>query len=403
MEFKEREFVPVLFGGDINTYSVARAFYEEYQVKSYVLGKYMSGPSCYSAITNYRMNNQMDTEDVLLKAVCNLSKKHKDKTILAIGCGDSYVETISKIKDRFPENVVAPYIDHALMEQLILKENFYKMCEKHGIDYPATLVYSQEMGMNVDVKFQYPVILKPSNGVDYFHHPFDGQNKIYKLNSLEEVKQTIKDIYASGYSDKLIIQDMIPGNDEYMRVLTCYSGRDHKVKMMCLGHVLLEEHTPLGLGNHALIITEPNDALMDKVKALLEELNYTGFSNFDIKYDSRDGKYKFFEINCRQGRSNYYVTNSGFNVARYIVEDYVYNKDIPFKTAQDEYLWMVVPKAVAFKHVKDPEMIRRMKRLIKENKMVNPLFLRGDLGMKRYLRLVKNHLRQYSNYDKYYK
>ena len=403
MEFKEREFVPVLFGGDINTYSVARAFYEEYQVKSYVLGKYMSGPSCYSAITNYRMNNKMDTEDVLLKAIQNLSKKHKDKTILAIGCGDSYVETISKIKDQFPENVVAPYIDHPLMEQLILKENFYKMCEKHGIDYPATLVYSSEMGMNVDVKFQYPVILKPSNGVDYFHHPFDGQNKIYKLNSLEEVKQTIKEIYASGYSDKLIIQDMIPGNDEYMRVLTCYSGKDRKVKMMCLGHVLLEEHTPLGLGNHALIITEPNDALMDKVKNLLEDLNYTGYSNFDIKYDSRDGKYKFFEINCRQGRSNYYVTNSGFNVAKYFVEDYIYNKEIPFKTAQDEYLWMAVPRAVAFKHVKDPEMKRRMKRLIKENKMVNPLFLRGDLGMKRYLRLVKNHLRQYAQYDKYYK
>lgn len=403
MEFKERDFVPVLFGGDINTYSVARAFYEEYQVKSYVLGKYMSGPSCYSRITNYRMNNHMDTEEVLLKAVNNLAKKHKDKTILAIGCGDSYVETISKIKAQFPENVIAPYIEHDLMEQLILKENFYKMCEKHGIDYPATLVYSQDMGMDVNVQFQYPVILKPSNGVDYFHHPFEGQNKIYKLNSLEEVKQTIKEIYASGYSDKLIIQDMIPGNDEYMRVLTCYSDRNHKVKMMCLGHVLLEEHTPLGLGNHALIITEPNDALMDKVKNLLEDLNYTGFSNFDIKYDSRDGKYKFFEINCRQGRSNYYVTNSGFNVARYFVEDRVYHKDIPFKTAQDEYLWMVVPKAVAFKHVKDPEMIKRMKRLIREGKMVNPLFLRGDLGMKRYLRLVKNHFRQYPQYDKYYK
>ena len=39
MEFKEREFVPVLFGGDINTYSVARALYEENQVKSWVLGK----------------------------------------------------------------------------------------------------------------------------------------------------------------------------------------------------------------------------------------------------------------------------------------------------------------------------------------------------------------------------
>lgn len=45
MEFKEREFIPVLLGGDINTYSVARAFYEQYQVKSYVFGKYQTGPS----------------------------------------------------------------------------------------------------------------------------------------------------------------------------------------------------------------------------------------------------------------------------------------------------------------------------------------------------------------------
>ena len=34
MQFKEREFVPFVLGGDINTYSVARAFYEQYQVKT---------------------------------------------------------------------------------------------------------------------------------------------------------------------------------------------------------------------------------------------------------------------------------------------------------------------------------------------------------------------------------
>ena len=102
-----------------------------------------------------------------------------------------------------------------------------------------------------------------------------------------------------------------------MRVLTSYSDRNGKVKMMCLGHVLLEEHTPHGLGNHAVIITEPNEELMMRVKNLLEDLHYVGFSNFDIKYDRRDGKYRFFEINTRQGRSNYYVTGSGFNVANF--------------------------------------------------------------------------------------
>ena len=53
MEFKEREFIPVALGGDINTYSVARAFYEQYQVKTYVFGKYPSGPSYNSKITIY--------------------------------------------------------------------------------------------------------------------------------------------------------------------------------------------------------------------------------------------------------------------------------------------------------------------------------------------------------------
>lgn len=58
---------------------------------------------------------------------------------------------------------------------------------------------------------------------------------------------------------------------------------------------------------------------MGGVRKLLEDLKFTGFSNFDVKYDQRDGSFKFFDFNTRQGRSNYYVTNSGFNVAKYVV------------------------------------------------------------------------------------
>ena len=59
-----------------------------------------------------------------------------------------------------------------------------------------------------------------------------------------------------------------------------------------MGHVLLEEHTPTGIGNHAVIITEPHEETELKLKALLEDIGYTGFSNFDMKYDEKDGKYK---------------------------------------------------------------------------------------------------------------
>ena len=402
MNFKERDFIPMLFGGDINTYSVARAFYERYKVKSYTFGKFATGPSYQSRIIEYTPNPKIDTDEVFMKTVKSFCSKHADKTVVLVGCGDSYVALISMHKNELPKNTIAPYIDFDLMNSLQQKETFYKLCEKHGVDYPGTIIHNKEMGHDFEMNFPFPVILKPSDSIQYWEHPFDTQKKVYTIKDKKELDQVLDDIYGAGYTGKLIIQDMIPGNDEYMRVLTSYSDHNGKVKMMCLGHVLLEEHTPHGLGNHAVIITEPNKELMMRVKDLLEELHYVGFSNFDIKYDRRDGKFKFFEINTRQGRSNYYVTGSGFNVAEYIVEDFVYGKELPLRYAKEEHLWMVVPKAVAFKYVKDPALKAKMKKLIKEKKVVNPSFMKGDLGMPRLARMIKTHLSHFEKYKKYY-
>ncbi len=402
MKFEEREFIPVLLGGDINTYSVARAFYEEYRVRTYIFGKFPTGPSYNSRMISYHADPRIDTDEYFLKTVNRFADKHKDKKIVLIGCGDSYVALISKHKGELKGNIVAPYIDYELMNRLQQKEIFYELCEKHGVDYPGTLVYDASMGLDFEMKFSFPVILKPSDSIQYWEHPFATQNKVYTIQNQKQLIQVIKDIYGAGYTDKLIIQDMIPGNDEYMRVLTAYSDRNGKVKMMCLGHVLLEEHTPHGLGNHAVIITEPNEELMFGVKSLLEDLHYVGFSNFDIKYDKRDGKYKFFEINTRQGRSNYYVTASGFNVAKYIVEEYIYGKELDFEMAKKEHLWMVVPRAVAFRYIKEKENKEKLKRLLKEKKMVNPVFLRGDLRPKRFLAMAKTHLSHFVKFKKYY-
>lgn len=402
MDFKDQPFIPMLFGGDINTYSVARAFYEEYQVKTYVFGKFPSGPSYNSNIIEYHADLKIDTDDVFMKTVRDFAAAHADKTVLTIGCGDSYVVLCSRHKDEMPENVVAPYIDFELMDRLQQKELFYRLCREHDIDFPDTLVFRYGMDLDFELPFSFPVILKPSNSVMYWEHEFPTQEKVYKIDNDKKLKDTIRQIYDAGYTDSLIIQDTIPGNDEFMRVLTCFSGKDKKVKMMCLGHVLLEEHTPHGSGNHAVIITEPQEELMTKVKNLLETIGYVGFSNFDIKYDVRDNRYKFFEINTRQGRSNYYVTGSGFNVARYFVEEFVYNKEIPFEIAKEEHLWMVVPKAVARKYVHQPENKEKLNRLIREGKVVNPVFMKGDFNFNRWLRMVKNHFSHFRKFKTYY-
>lgn len=401
MEIKELDFIPVLLGSDINTYSMARAFHEAYQIKSKVIGKYHTGPSCNSRIVDFTANENIDKQEIFLQVVNDFAKTNKSKTILLIGCGDSYVSLISQNKKNLHSNIIAAYIDYSLMDELIKKENFYKMCEKYNIDFPNTFVHKKDMGSNFELQFESPFILKPSNSVEYWEHPYDGQKKVYKIKTKKELNETIQQIYLSGYNDSLIIQDFIPGDDSYMRVLTSYSGKDKKVKLMSLGHVLLEEHTPHGLGNHAVIINEYNQKLLEQLSDFLEEIGYIGFSNFDIKYDRRDKKYKVFEINLRQGRSNFYVTGSGFNIAQYLVDDYIENKKMSLIIANSKNLWMIVPKQVAFKYIKDKKAKEEMKELIEKNKYVNPLFYKGDLPLKRFIAIFKTHISHFVKYKKY--
>ncbi|MDD4509840.1 MAG: ATP-grasp domain-containing protein [Oscillospiraceae bacterium] len=399
---KKQPFIPLLLGGDINVYSMARAFHEAYGIPSVVFGKYPTGPCCNSKIIElHTFGDQNDQPETLFQNVCRFAQAHPDETILLIGCGDSYVQRIAETKGRYPDNVVTPYIDSDLMNTLIHKERFYALCEKHGIDYPNTFIHHKDMGHDFSLPFDPPFIVKPSNGVAYWEHPFPIQNKVYKAKDRVQLNAILDEIYGSGYPDTIVIQDFIPGDDTFMRVLTNYSDRNGTVQFMCLGHVLLEEHTPHGIGNHAVIVNEVNESLSQKLRDFLNAVGFVGFSNFDIKYDQRDGKFKVFEINVRQGRSNFYVTGAGYNLARMVVDDWIDHREMEFTLADKPLLWRVVPQKVADLYIAPPEYREQMKQLIADGHAVNPLFYSADRGFLRRLRLFKTQREHFKKYKKY--
>ena len=400
MDERIKKIKPLLFGGDINVYSVARAFHEEYGLTSDVYSKYFTWPVSNSSIIRLHPNVDNDKQETFLKAVCDFANANKENTVLLIGCGDSYVKLISENLGKYPDNVIAPYIKADLINTLIHKERFYELCDKYGIEHPNTFVYRKEMGEDFDLPFEAPFICKPSNSVMYWEHPFEGQDKVFKAKTRERLLEILKAVYDAGYTDSMIIQDFIPGDDSFMRVLTNYSDRFGKVKMMALGHTILEEHTPHGIGNHAVIINEYEPELCNKLKDFLEALGFVGFSNFDIKYDQRDGKYKVFEINVRQGRSNYYVTGGGGNVAKCIVEDRILENEMPFTILDEEKLWRVIPKAVALKYA-NAGYRDKIRDLEKAGKVTNSLWYKPDMNLKRVLMFAKGQLGHFYKYHKY--
>ena len=265
------------------------------------------------------------------------------------------------------------------------------MCDKFGIPYPDSKILTAPVDaaeLTEDkLGFAYPIIVKPSSSVDYWKHPFDTMKKVYTAATPAEAAEIVKTIYASGYPDRMVLQKMVPGGDDHMRVLTAFSDENGKVRAMCLGHTMVEEHTPHGLGNHAAIVSEDTTSLplVENIRKMLEACRYTGFSNFDIKYSGIPGDYRVFEINLRQGRSNYYVTATGMNIARLVVEkwndggtDCVLNKN--------EVFWHHVPAQVAFTYTEDKDLVARAKALkaqlirMADGRQVNLVLTTGGTG-----------------------
>ena len=398
--------IPVLIGADQNCYNVARAFHEQYGIVSHAMGRYPIGITQHTSIVKFHEVANINTDDTFMLAMDDFAKQHEGATLIALGCTDEYAAMLIRHRDELSDRYIIPYIDEPLMDKLVDKADFYEMCDKYGIKYPKTKVISaptaaQELTAD-KLGFGYPIILKPSSSIDYWHHPFDGMKKVYTVKDASEAAKVTEEIYASGYTKRIILQDMIMGSDANMRVLTAYVGKDSKVKMMCLGHVLLEEHTPKGLGNHAAIITEYNPTLTAPFRALLEDIGYRGFANFDIKYDDRDGTLNAFEINLRQGRSNYYVTSSGFNIAKYIVEDYVLCRDIPFSEASEPHFWHYVPKGVVWRHA-SKKVIGEAKALVKAKKAASSMWYKYDVvrNPMRIFYLIEHGRRFYKKYKTY--
>ena len=403
----KNDLIPVLLGADLNCYSVARAFFEEYGVVSHAFGKYAIGATSHSKIVSFYPVANLDNTEICIKALRDFADSHEDKILILMGCTDEYAEFIIDNKSRLEDKYIIPYIDTELKSHLVDKASFYEICEKYEIPYPKTYVASsaEEKDALTEEKlgFAYPIVIKPSSSIEYWKHPFENMKKVYFSNSPEESEEILSKIYASGYDRKVILQDTIPGGDSDMRVLTIYSDRKAEPKMLCLGHVLLEEHTPKGRGNHAAIITEKAPEICEKIKNMLKELNYIGFANFDIKYDRRDGIFKVFEINLRQGRSNHYVTASGINIAKLVVDDRVLNEDMPYIEQDKEFFWHCVPKKIVYAYTEDGEAVERCKKLSKEKKEGRPFFFSYDLKLNpvRTAFVLENMRRQFKKYSMY--
>ena len=158
---------------------------------------------------------------------------------------------------------------------------------------------------------------------------------------------------------------------------------------MSLGRIYLENQKPTRIGNYLIIKSDYNKELCDKVKKFLEDIKYVGFSNIDLKYDTKDKKYKFFEINLRLGKASSYIYPAGCNPAKFLVQDYIENNKDECVYTDQEVLWTLVRPRKIKKFINDPKILDKINELKKAKKIYYPLFSKEDRSIKRLISAYK--------------
>ena len=398
-----RKFLPVILGTDANAYGIAKSFHKEYGITSLSLGKAPLLETKKSNIVKVMTFHEFDHDDNFVKYIEEVGKTYHQyyEHLLLIACGDRYTELIVNHRDVLDNYFVTNYISNEMKEKLENKEDFYQICEEYGLDYPKTFIITKANKDNFTLPFDFPVAAKASNSIEYVDLEFEGKKKGYRAENMDELRQILDAVYNAGYTGSMIIQDFIPGDDSTMYVLNSYSDRDGKVKMMCLGHCVSEDYTPHGIGNYNAIVQQANKQVYARYQKFLEDMHYTGFSNFDMKYDVRDGKFKVFEINIRQGRSSYFTTASGCNLVKYLVDDLIEHKQMETHYHDNPYLWLHIPPKLLLKYV-SKDSYAQVKQLIQEKKYDTTLLYKEDRSLFRAVMIRRFYHMAYKNFKLYF-
>lgn len=398
------DFDVVLLGTDIGIYGLARAFHERYGIVSTVISRVIAGPIKNSRIIDTIDIGEDSGRPETLAALEREGKKRKaaGRTTLLLSNADTFSRMLSDQAEWLRQWYVVPAVEGTVLDMVADKVEFAKVCEELDIPTPRTLVQDfsgadaagwEPAAFDLD----FPVVAKPAVGAAYEGLKFEGKQKIYKVDTPQELREIFGRVRGAGFRDRFVVQELIPGDDTAMRSITVYMDSSGEATLLATAQVLLQEHQPLAIGNPAAMVTTPFPELMNQAERFLKHVGYRGFANFDVKLDPRDGVMKFFEMNPRIGRNNYYVTAAGANVAEFITTDLIEKQSHDQVVVRNEVLYSVLPQPLLRRYLSGDA--KSLHKRISAKGVHHPLVYPDSLWRKGYVLAAKaNFVKKYAKY-----
>jgi D-aspartate ligase len=222
-------------------------------------------------------------------------------------CDDDYGVVVSRHKARLEKSFVVPVLAWERMKDLADKESQLRLAARAGIDTPisAFIHGPDDLAAAADA-VPFPAVLKPTVPRDRFRAV---EFKVVVVEDREQLYETHERFSSCG---PFLLQEIIPGGDDEIYIAGSYHDAQSRCVALFTGRKLRQH--PRGFGVSRLCESRWSPQIADLTARVLAEAGYQGVSDVEFKRDARDGRFKFMEINARQGYWIALAAASGVNL-----------------------------------------------------------------------------------------
>lgn len=383
----------IILGSDENAYGCARAFYGLTGERPLLLCSKKLLATDHSKILLRCKIDDLDSASVfavIMKRVLSDARKKADK-VLVIPCSDYYAELIINSDEEIRNMIDNPLPSAELYRTFSTKSAFAVLCKNLGVAHPKTEITYPASVLSVGYEGEFPLVMKPANSnfSDYLHLEEDKRKKVYVCRNRDQLREACERLFNAGYSKSVVLQEYIDGDEETSAVINAYCDADSNVRVIGLAKPLLEYKDPQKIGNYAALQSVGDRELCNVAAGILKRIGYVGFANIDLKYDRKNERYCFLELNPRQGRSSFWLNCAGADLMASMFADVVLGEPYSETVYADEpCLWTNEPMAVINRERKR----RGMDPINTELVPRNAFSLFHDLSIPRAITLAKRSL-----------
>ncbi len=173
------------------------------------------------------------------------------------------------------------------------KAVFYRLCDTHGVVYPALQEVSLCELHHLQDQISFPVMIKPSRIHD-IKAEMAGK-KGWIARDKEEFAQVSKTI--PRHTGTLLVQEIVPGPESEITLFSGYFDEHGAVHQPFTCRKLRQ--FPPGFGSASMVISEDEPETRKIAEDFLLEIGFRGIAAAEMKKDPSTGQRKIIEINPR--------------------------------------------------------------------------------------------------------